>query len=177
MADALTAAGRSPKRLICDWNESADKWNAEQMDTKSVKRWGSPSREEPWVYHLHGADTVENSIVITEDDYLDFLAALRSHTTTMLPPPVYQALSTTCLFVGYSLADWTFRVLFRMIKLSLPAAGESSHFALQLPRREKEQNYLDAYFAGMRVKVYWGDKEEFFSDLRNRWDAYRTVAV
>jgi hypothetical protein len=129
------------------------------------------------VYHLHGADTVENSIVITEDDYLDFLAALRSHTTTMLPPPVYQALSTTCLFAGYSLADWTFRVLFRMIKLSLPAAGESSHFALQLPRREEEQKYLDAYFAGMRVKVYWGDKEEFFSDLRNRWDAYRTVTV
>lgn len=177
MAEALSAVGRSPKRLICDWNDSADDWNAEQMGAKSVKRWASPTPEEPWLYHLHGADVVEDSIVITEDDYLDFLAALRSRTTTMLPPPVFQALSTTCLFAGYSLADWTFRVLFRMIRLSLPAAGRSSHFALQLPRNEEEQKYLDAYFAGMDVKVYWGDKGEFFSDLRKRWDAYRTVAA
>ncbi len=177
MADALTAVGRPPKRLICDWNDSADDWNTKQMGAKSIKRWGSPSPEQPWLYHLHGADAVEDSMVITEDDYLDFLAALRSHTTTMLPPPVYQALSSTCLFVGYSLADWTFRVLFRMIKLSLPAAAQSSHFALQLPRDEDEQKYLAAYFAGMAVKVYWGDKEEFFSELRSRWDAYRTVAA
>lgn len=175
MADALTAVGRRPKRLICDWNDSADDWNTKQMGAKSIKRWESPTPEQPWVYHLHGADVVENSMVLTEDDYLDFLAALRSRTTTMLPPPVFQALSTTCLFVGYSLADWTFRVLFRMIKLSLPAAGQSSHFALQLPCDDKEERYLATYFAGMLVKVYWGEKEKFFTELRDRWDAYRVV--
>ncbi|MGP0031653.1 MAG: SIR2 family NAD-dependent protein deacylase [Acidimicrobiales bacterium] len=181
MTDALTAAGRSPKRLISDWNGSAAEHNAQQMGVRSMKKWPDPTVEEPWVFHLHGADAVQESIVITEDDYLDFLARLQMDVERMLPYQVRTAISqTSLLFTGYSLVDWTFRVLFRGIQLSLPEFGRgmNAHFALQLPRHSEEQDYLTRYFdrPELKVKVFWGDKDEFFHDLRNKWDARKVSA-
>jgi hypothetical protein len=35
-----------------------------------------PSPTEPLVYHLHGFDQVPPSLVLSEDDYLEFLVAI-----------------------------------------------------------------------------------------------------
>jgi SIR2-like domain len=179
MTEALTAAGRSPKRLISNWNGKSADFNADQMETKSPKNWPSPTIDRPWVFHLHGADVVRDSMVITEDDYLDFLTQLqpepngRTNKYAMLPSYVVGALSSkSLLFAGYSLADWTFKVLFRGIRTSMPGSATKCHYALQLPRRREEQTYLARYFEkDMDVKVYWGEKEEFFRELRDRLHA------
>ncbi len=130
MTEALEAVGRTPKRLICDWNGAAAEFNARQMEVEDPGAWPIPSPESPWVFHLHGADAIPQSIVITEDDYLDFLANLQKE-STIIPHYVVRAISSTSLlFVGYSLVDWTFKVLFRGIRSSLPEfdRGMSAHF-------------------------------------------------
>lgn len=63
MCDALRFRDRDPMRLTCRWNESIDKGATPK----------SPTVASPWVFHLHGADEEPQSMVLTEDDYVDFL--------------------------------------------------------------------------------------------------------
>ncbi len=163
MIEALEAPGRSPARVVCRWNES--------MERKKPPK--PPDSANPWVFHLHGSDDDPQSLVLTEDDYLDFLVRSQQD-EKMLPPKVQSAMaSTSLLFIGYSLADWTFRVLFRGIIYSIPPSQQRVHVAVQLPRRAAEEAYLQAYFKGMNVRVYWGNAEEFMKDLKDRWEAFR----
>jgi hypothetical protein len=162
MFDALSFCRRDPLRLTCRWNDSLAKYTVPKQPTVS----------NPWVFHLHGADTELQSMVLTEDDYVDFL--VRSQRGKMLPHQVVRALShTSLLFMGYSLSDWTFRVLFRGIVCSLPNSLQQRHVAVQLPRGESEEKYLSKYFAGMKVQVFWGDAKAFVTEFRQRWEAYR----
>ena len=125
----------------------------------------------PLVFHLR-RHTIPASIVLTEDDYLSFLANMRDE--RMLPPPVQEALiGTTCLFLGYRLADWNFRVLFQVFSKD---SGFKSIAVLKPPgdddlaRRQRE--YLARYYARVAVEVYWGTAREFTSELRERWETF-----
>ena len=76
------------------------------------------------------------------------------------------------LFIGYSLTDWTFRVIFRGVVSALPISLQRGHMAVQLPRNEEGAGeYLDRYFGAMHVDVFWGTAREFLQELRARWDA------
>jgi hypothetical protein len=162
MSDALRFCDREPVRLTCRWNDSLAKGVAPKP----------PSVANPWVFHLHGADTEPQSMVLTEDDYVDFLVRSQRD-PKILPHQVVRALShTSLLFMGYSLTDWTFRVLFRGIVCSLPNSLQQRHVAVQLPRGSSEEAYLSKYFAGMKVRVFWGDAKEFVTEFRQRWEAY-----
>lgn len=81
-----------------------------------------PSSERPLVYHLYGIDRYPESLILTEDDYLDCLARLTMlrHVVTVpenirgIPAPVKIAISgRSLLMLGYGIYDWDFRVLFR----------------------------------------------------------------
>jgi hypothetical protein len=162
MSEALRVCNRDPLRLVCRWNDSL---------AKCVPK--RPTVPSPWVFHLHGADTEPQSMVLTEDDYVDFLVRSQRD-PKLLPHQVVRALShTSLLFMGYSLTDWTFRVLFRGIVCSLPNSLQQRHVAVQLPRGNSEEAYLSKYFADMKVRVFWGDAKEFVTEFRQRWEAYR----
>ena len=76
----------------------------------------TPSPANPLVFHLHGHNQVPESLVLTEDDYLTFLVNMSSQ-QVVFPPPVQCALAVdTLLFMGYSLSDWTFRVLIQTLR-------------------------------------------------------------
>ncbi len=72
------------------------------------------------VVKLHGAidrrDTGEDSFVITEDDYIDFLAT-GTEIAELLPIEVAAKLTSRAhfLFLGYGLRDWNLRVILRRI--------------------------------------------------------------
>ena len=48
----------------------------------------------PWVFHLHGSDEDPASLVLTEDDYVDFLVSTQRD-PEVLPHYVLRALSNT----------------------------------------------------------------------------------
>ena len=76
-------------------------------------------------------------MVLTEDDYLAFLVEISTdNSERMLPSAIRNALaSTSLLFVGYSLSDWDFRVLFRGLMGSLGRTLGMTSIAVQLDPR------------------------------------------
>lgn len=169
MVQALRHAGKQPHRELCQWNDFVD-------DVPSVFDADAgfvPTVEEPVVYHLHGTLDVPESIVLTEDDYLDFLVAV-SRRRDVVPLQIQSALAnTSLLFLGYKLADTNFRVLHRGLVATSPPGLRRLSVAVQLPPVESDtaRAYLARYFNAMSVIVYWGDATEFAATLQEKWDA------
>jgi SIR2-like domain len=168
MVTALELARKDPKREICRWNRSPALKEARPVLTQSLV----PTAANPIVFHLHGHVSIPESIVLTEDDYLDFLVAISSE-PKLLPHQIKKALAgASLLFIGYRLADWDFRVLHR----GLVMAGEPSlrrlSVTVQLRPADPEREYLEKYFGAMNVRVYWGTAVEFTAELRRRWHAF-----
>lgn len=161
MYQALRSRNRDPSQIVCRWNDSVPK-------PTSLRE---PTPASPWVFHLHGSDLVTESLVLTDDDYLDFLLT-SSRDKRLLPHQVSRALAdTSLLFLGYRLADWSFRVLFRGLIYAVPEARRRLNIAVQLPSpHSAECDYLEAYFSNMKVQVYWGNATDFVKELRRRWD-------
>ena len=133
-----------------------------------------PSAASPVVFHLHGYIPNAESLVLTEDDYMDFLVNI-SRNDQLLPMPIQKALTgSSLLFVGYRIADWNFRVLLRSLAGFLESSLKRTHFAVITPptasetMKQKAQDYLSAYYDNIDVRVYWGTAREFTRDLRSR---------
>jgi hypothetical protein len=169
MIQALRGVGKKPVRELCRWNEFM-----REMPSVFDGDGFVPTVDEPVVYHLHGTLDVPESIVLTEDDYLDFLVAV-SRREDVLPPQIQGALaSTSLLFLGYKLADANFRVLHRGLISRSPPGLRRVSIAVQIPPADSDtaRAYLARYFNAMSVSVYWGDVAEFAQILRDRWVAF-----
>ena len=169
MVRALKSRGREPHREFCRWN-SLIKNEPSIFDEVDEDRYVVPTVANPLVFHLHG-HTIPQSIVLTEDDYLCFLANIRDD--TLLPPRIQAALSsTTLLFIGYRGADWTFRVLLQGLSMD---PRESIMYLT--PERDFQMSavtralYLAKYYERMSAKIYFGTAWEFAGQLREHWDA------
>ncbi len=164
---ALTRAGKKPRTEICYWND-----RLKSIPSVFAHDAYEPSKEEPLVYHLHGVDTEPASLVLTEDDHLDFMVAVaRDWNSGAIPLRVRQALTESSLvLLGYTLRDWDFRVLFRgIIKPSMSDQRPKS-VAIQVADDENEKAYLQNYLAKEAdFEVFWGDAQAFVQDL---WKAY-----
>ncbi|WP_169807296.1 SIR2 family NAD-dependent protein deacylase [Herbidospora cretacea] len=172
---SLRAVGKDPSVMLCPWNPGI------AFDEELFRRkisW-NPQPDAPLVYHLHGRLGHPESIVVTEDDYLEFLTNLAfdraSDEPTMLPPVILGALTTrSLLFIGYSLQDWTFRLLFNSLNRAVPGINRRRHLSVQLSpeggdaevkilRRQMEQHYGE-----WKVSIFWGTADEFCKQLLGR---------
>ncbi|HEU0209626.1 MAG TPA: SIR2 family protein [Candidatus Udaeobacter sp.] len=179
MEQALRSRKRDPQQALCRWNDylEANKDTAPSaFDESSYK----PDVDKPVVFHLHGHSGVPESLVLTEDDYLDFMVSI-SRNEELLPPPIRKALAgTTLLFLGYAITDWDFRVLFRSLVSYLSKSVQRGHVSVQLDpgasaadaeKAARAQNYLNSYFAVLNIDMFWGTCEQFVAELRRRWEA------
>lgn len=172
LADALREAGRNPVSEYCRWKNDTRK--ASEMKNRPEYE---PTPEEPLVFHLFGRVAEPNSLVITEDNYFDYLAGM-TRNKDLVPEVVRDALvDSGLLFLGFQMEDWNFRVLLRSI---LDFEGSSrragyAHVAAQIdPNRildpDGARRYLEEYFhASTQVNIYWGTIEEFIGELQRRW--------
>ena len=106
-------------------------------------------------------------MVLTEDDYLEFVVNLTRY-PDLLPAPIQGAFAgASLLFIGYSLQDWTFKVLFKGLVGSLENSTRRMNLAVQLkPDTAPAEEYLNDYFRDQDVGVYWGTATEFAKRLR-----------
>ena len=177
MIRALQARNKQPKQVLCKWNKYIADCPGQDDDT-----FYDPTENAPIVFHLHGHNKVPESLVLTEDDYLDFLVNI-SRDQDLLPPRIQRSLTgTSLLFVGYNLSDWNFRVLFRGLVVSTEKSLRRMSISVQLPplkpgataeENSKAQQYLNEYFERIDIKVYWGTAHEFMTELRTRWEAMK----
>ena len=177
MIQALKSRKCEPKQELCRWNSLIKKKSSVFDDHKY-----SPSRDCPVVFHLHGYLEVPESLVLTEEDYLDFLVNI-SKNFKIIPSTIQASLaSTSLLFIGYKLADIDFRVLLKGIIGNLESNLSRSHISVQLipleepisrEEKDKAEDYLNRYFKQLNIKVYWGTSREFTKELRNRWEKFK----
>jgi len=193
--DFLTAAiqrrvqGREVDRRLCRWNR--DEVSESELDPPLLP----PSAARPLVFHLHGHVSELDSLVLTEDDYLDFLVRLTENESAaelpeemLIPPRVRESFrNSTLLFLGYSLEDTNFRVLFRTFANYLHKAEGPRHVAVQLrrppPADDQGRRELDAYirylqesFKAQKVRLFWGSCADFSRELRERWERSSAAA-
>ncbi|MCP3917285.1 MAG: SIR2 family protein [bacterium] len=165
---ALEDAGREPQRLVCRWRDEPPIAPSPEEEA---------SVESPAVYHLLGSLEDEESLVLTEDDYFDYLIATAA--SQLIPDDVASVLGDrSLLFVGFQLTDWSFRVLFRLI-LSFEGRRlkDYPHVAVQVDPSTRDfadaegaRDYLRQYFgAAADIDVYWGSAEDFLVQLRDKF--------
>jgi SIR2-like domain len=170
---------RHPRREICKW------YMARRRQLRNEEFTFDPTPEEPVVFHLHGCLDNLHSMVLTEDDYLDFLMYV-SEDHRLIPPRIEQSFSdSSLLFMGYSLEDMNFKVLFRKLASYMQRNEGARHVSVQLAPKEnesteeqikrakKQRDYLERHFDLQKVKVYWGTCKEFAADLRAHWEAFK----
>lgn len=170
LVEALRRAGRRPQVDFVRWNSYL---RNHLYDFPSVLADGfRPTVDEPLVYHLHGLVEERQSLVVTEDDYLGYLVAI-AEDDDLLPSVIQGALAgTSLLFIGYSLRDWTFRVVFKGLVLGQEQSLTSQSVAVQLPDTDDAAvAYWTQYWERVDIQVYWGDAAAFTAELSDQWDA------
>ena len=132
------------------------------------------------VFHLFGTDEEPNSLITTQDEYLDFLTRV-AWDETYLPTDVRAELaSNTLLFLGYRFEDLDLKVILRGVLAQLNQVGHGRvGVAVQIedafadPAKQQEVvNYFRRYFTQVKIDVYWGSTHQFVADLHARWQAY-----
>jgi NAD-dependent SIR2 family protein deacetylase len=139
------------------------------------------TESEPVVYKLHGSLSTPDSLVITEDDFVEFLSCIM-----ISEPPLPAHIKSlfeqkSILFIGYGLKDWNIRVLMRAIR-GRKASGTIASFAIQ--RRPNNDGLAKEWDESV---VYWDRKEglrcfdmdalAFCTELLDRYRASQGVAV
>ena len=167
---------KKPKSEICTWNDNLkmllDKGVVHSIfKSKSKYR---PTSEEPLVYHLHGDMDIPGSMVLTENDYIQFVINLsKENEKYVLPAFLRTTLATSSLlFIGYSLEEINFRIIFQAV-LGLQVGDlRGTSISVQLPPRfsenkqKKALKYLREYVtSNKKLHVYWGNSDSFCNDL------------
>ena len=173
LADALRTVGKQPESALCPWKESA-KQISSIYDREPNYR---PNTDRPLIYHLFGRLQAPKSLVLTEDDYFDYLIGVTAN-KELIPPVVRRALvDTSLLFLGFQLDEWNFRVLFRSIinQEGRRRRASYTHVAAQIDPEEgrilepeRARYYLESYFKSANISIYWGSPEDFVRELLSR---------
>lgn len=169
MLQALLYHKKHPQRAISPWYGGAHRGPI-------GPRGYAPAPETPLVFHLHGHAEQPGSLVLTEDDYIEYLVKLAADRRrpadkdSLLPPVVREALrNRPLLFIGYSLEDWTFRVLFRTLLHGIPDGQLRRHVSVQIEPASSGaggsgtagREYLEEYFRSQKITIFWDKADEF----------------
>lgn len=175
MSQALTRHHREPKRVLCQWNKAVKDYVDEHPSIFEKEPGFDPTVASPVVFHLHGHVPVSESLVLTEDDYMDFLVNI-SADFDLIPTQIARALTrASLLFIGYRITDWNFRVLLKSLARSMEASVKRLNVAVMLAPAASEssqkavQDYLTKFYQNIDVRVYWGTAREFLKELQERW--------
>jgi len=180
MEIALERAGKEPETGFCRWNNfSRDEIPKFKFESPKYKA----SADSPLVYHLHGSVNEPRSMVLTERDYINFLLGLYSKNIRLPAVINYELKYKSLLFMGYSLSDWNFRILFRSLMSSVD--DKYSSVAIQYPAKptkcgnvtdesmKRLSEYLMQYLKEMNdieLQIYWANVWNFCGSLRKAWD-------
>ncbi|HKR65243.1 MAG TPA: CHAT domain-containing protein [Thermoanaerobaculia bacterium] len=162
LADTL---GFAPYSGICRWNEKTKNAGTMPADLDVAK---------PLVYHLFGRLDDLNSIVVTEDNYFDYLYATGANANE--PSPMVRGASnnSSVMLLGFRITDWTLRVLFRTMMKDRSA--DYTNVAVQVDPNQpgvsdadRVYAYLDDYFGQQNMTIIRGNVADFTNELTDRW--------
>lgn len=119
------------------------------------------------LHKMHGSIEQPESLVITQSDYIRYLAHLNDLDRGM--PEYFRKTiipQFTLLFLGYGLEDWNFRVIWEGV-LAYQQIHGLQQISYALVREPQEFQKL--FWFGRRVKILNGDLTDFAVKLANRF--------
>jgi len=167
LIEALTEAGKTPTIRTPHWKFT-------QANTEPEKL--NPTETNPLVLHVFGHFADPDSLVLGEDDYLDYLMGVAQN-QALISNVVKEAVANRALmFLGFSLMDWSFRVLFRIIMNLMAGArnrqSRKPNVAVQVEPdgslfsgTEEAKYYLQKFYGPSNIEVFWGTSEDFLAAL------------
>lgn len=166
---AYRSAGKSP--IVNRYNLRGDRLeNPEFVVSRAI--------DSPVIYHLFGYYQEPQSLVLSENDLLDFLIAVISGN-----PPLPNSLKkellrngTSFLFVGFGIRHWYLRVILKALirVLSITKTGGSSVLVEPLLQGVSElemQQTILFYQRGTRIEICAEDINLFVTELDRRLKA------
>lgn len=177
---ALLEVNKKPITQICFWSGEIKDIRPEHRTDKDF----TPSPKNPLVYHLYGFEDYPETMVLSEDDYMNFLVEVMRHTDNLnpiVPSSLREALpESQLLLLGYQLGNWDFRVLFRFLSKFRVGNRRSLErgMVIQLKELSKKEmgdvnktlEYLREYFDQENFEVKWGNVEVFIRELCKEWN-------
>ena len=162
MFNALCEAGKSPTREFYNFREA------------HLTNTSEPTPKSPLVYHLYGYLDEPGSLVITENDLIDFLVKVVQDAPP-LPKGITAKLSrtvSTCLFIDLGFKNWYLRVLMRslglrpdQVRAKSVALEEKDFFA------QSKQHQTTVYFSGSTpIDFHQESLNDFAAKLREQYE-------
>ena len=142
-----------------------------------------PTAGQPAVYHLFGLEDFPQTLVLSEDDFMNFLINMVEDSNTQslkVPARLRGGISESrLLLLGYRVKDWEFRVLFRFLQKFRQFESAPKGMLIQLNQgtqseedRQKSIHYLSQYFDKRKFEVDITTPEKFIVKLWNAWEKY-----
>jgi hypothetical protein len=180
LADALRAAD-PPRPPVVDYARWTDALEGKSRAFDEADKDQRISREQPLVFHLFGTLAEPDSLVLTEDDFFDYLIhVVKDTNNTAIPNLVRTAWSQHALMLlGFDLDDWTFRALYRAIvhepghllrmkQGTLSAAVQLTPDEERNLRPQSALQYLEQVFGSESISLSWSEPRDFLREVWQR---------
>jgi len=128
--------------------------------SKTIDCSNAPTPKRPYILKIHGDVDKPESIVLTDEDYIQFVLRMSDkHPFNPFGNNVLAHLTKwSTLFVGYSLMDYNLRLLFKTLRWKLDEASIPRTFSV-----DKKPDDLIRYF--------WESKQDYVNFIvLNLWD-------
>jgi hypothetical protein len=176
---ALEAEGKTPRTQICFWS---GEMTSIRKEHRTIAEEFNMDSTNPVVYHLYGLDEYPQTLVLSEDDYINFLISIAGDTDNSHPKiPLYlrgAVGESQLILIGFRLSDWEFRVLFRLM-MNFRTVFSPRGMLIQLEGKKNDAadldaiEYLKSYFGRKSFDIEWSYTENFVQELWNEWNSLR----
>jgi hypothetical protein len=122
---ALIKADKSPRKGVYD---------PTGLEATTDFPDGAEDPMRPFIFKIHGDVDVPKSVVITDEDYIQFTLRMGDRDALHPVPETfrYQFKRMPTLFIGYSLVDYNLRLLFKTLRWKLDPAQRKPAFSVDL---------------------------------------------
>jgi len=165
-----TSPGTSVYDAFAEANPGTHKehYNAYGREDKLMP---TPTKAAPVVYHLFGIVDQPNSMILSDNDQLNFFVKVAKG-APKLPVNLTSSMRDddhTLLFLGFDLADWQFRLLLHVLALSEgDRRPRMNSFAYDLEADPVDPVTADFYRSTQKIHFFRGELPGFAHELRRR---------
>jgi hypothetical protein len=171
LIEALQESGRAPAVDYCRWRGDVNWPPSPFADGGDFV----PTVDRPLVFQVFGSLDLPGSVVLTRDDYLDFLGAVTAN-KSLVPTVVRRVLADSALFLlGFDLEDLDISVLLHTL-INQEGARRLrgyTHVAAQFDLKvsvispERARQYLERYFTHRDppIDIIWATVDQLTTEL------------
>lgn len=122
---ALVKADKNPRKGVYD---------PEGLEATTDFPDGADDPQRPFIFKIHGDVDSPKSVVITDEDYIQFTLRMGDRDALHPVPETfrYQFKRMPTLFIGYSLVDYNLRLLFKTLRWKLDPAQRKPAYSVDL---------------------------------------------